>query len=258
MADRDLDLQSQELDRIDEALLRLLSERLRLCSEIAGKKRAEDLPAAQPTRAEDRRDRVAQKAVAFGLEPNFVRALWDRIGAETNRLEGETGSDGGASSRLQANAYRIDHIAIAVEDLEASIALYRDVVGFKLIERRATQGDHTGMVSAVMQAGNVMFVLVQGTEEGSQVSRFIQHFGPGVQHVAIEVANLESVVGEVADRGLPLLTKIIHSDGLDQVFSRRNPTLGLQLELVERHGRTGFADQNVAELFKAMERDDAF
>jgi len=257
MTGGDLDPQRQEIERIDEALMGLLSERLRICLEIARNQRAEDCSVIQPARAEDARDRAAQKAATFGLEPNFVRALWDRIIAETCRSEGETGTEG-ATSRLQANAHRIDHIAIAVKDLEESIAFYRDVVGFKLVERRTTQGEHTGMISAVMQAGSVMFVLVQGTDERSQVSRFIEHYGPGVQHVAVEVANLESVVGQLADRGLPLLTGIIHSDGLDQVFSRRSEKLGLQLELVERHGRGGFADKNVAELFKAMERDDAF
>src|SRR5689334_2166029 len=77
MTSGDLDSQRQEIDRIDEALMGLLSERLRICLEIARNKRAEDLPAMQPARAEDARDRAAQKAATFGLESNFVRALWD-------------------------------------------------------------------------------------------------------------------------------------------------------------------------------------
>src|SRR4051812_44832727 len=101
MTGRDLDPQRQEIDRIDEALMGLLSERLRICLEIARNKRAEALPVIQPARAEDARDRAAQKAATFGLEPNFVRALWDRIIAETCRSEGEAGTEA-ANSRLQA------------------------------------------------------------------------------------------------------------------------------------------------------------
>src|SRR5690349_21423672 len=93
MTGRDIDPQRQEIERIDEALMGLLSERLRICLEIARNQRAEDYPVIQPSRAEDARDRAAQKAATFGLEPNFVRALWDRIIAETCRSEGETGSE---------------------------------------------------------------------------------------------------------------------------------------------------------------------
>ena len=97
----------------------------------------------------------------------------------------------GGSSILARYATGIDHVAIAVPDLETSIEFYSKVLGFELVERRRTEGTATAMVSAVMKAGPLTFVLIQGTSPQSQVSRFIEHYGPGVQHIAISVENIE-------------------------------------------------------------------
>src|SRR5437868_4854335 len=78
----------------------------------------------------------------------------------------------------------IDHVAIAVVDLEAAIRWYSNGLGLSVLERRTTTGDHTSMKSAVLKAGRSIVVLIQGVEPDSQVCRFIEEFGPGVQHVA--------------------------------------------------------------------------
>ncbi|HTQ79143.1 MAG TPA: VOC family protein, partial [Thermoanaerobaculia bacterium] len=61
----------------------------------------------------------------------------------------------------------IDHVAIAVHNLEESIDFYTKIVGFELVERRETKGHHTAMISAVLKAGPVTFVLLQGTSAES-------------------------------------------------------------------------------------------
>lgn len=159
---------------------------------------------------------------------------------------------------LQEYAKRIDHVAIAVLDLENSIQFYRDILGFKLTERRETKGKTSGMISAVLEAGDFTFVLIQGTEPESQVSEYIQKYGPGVQHVAIEVDDLVKASEKLKEHGYEFATNIIHGAGLDQIFSKRDPGSGMMIELIQRTGEVGFQDGNVQDLFEQLEKNHAF
>jgi 4-hydroxyphenylpyruvate dioxygenase-like putative hemolysin len=66
------------------------------------------------------------------------------------------------------------------------------------------------------------------------------------------------VLEELLARDCDLLTGIIHADGLDQIFTRREPNSGMQIELISRSKNDGFSDSNVRELFDAMERERVF
>lgn len=158
---------------------------------------------------------------------------------------------------LADRAKRIDHIALAVRDLEASVTWYCGVLGFALVERRETRGARSGMSSAVLRCGPLTFVLMQGSSPESQVSAYIEHFGPGVQHVAIEVDDIESVVEALRAAGLVFDTPFIRSAGLTQIFSQRDPRSGLMLELIQRQGGD-FSDESVEELFRSLEAQGHF
>jgi methylmalonyl-CoA/ethylmalonyl-CoA epimerase len=162
-----------------------------------------------------------------------------------------------ATSALGKHASGIDHIAIAVKDLEESIAFYTRVLGFDLVERRKTEGKTTAMISAVLKAGSITIVLLQGTSPESQVSKFIAHYGPGVQHVAIAVENLPELAAGLKAQGLEFETTVINGPGLRQIFSQRDPGSGIMLELIERMGGD-FSDQSVQQLFQQLEAKDTF
>jgi methylmalonyl-CoA/ethylmalonyl-CoA epimerase len=151
----------------------------------------------------------------------------------------------------------IDHVAIAVRDLEASIAFFTKVFGFELRERRKTEGTHTAMISAVLKAGPITFVLLEGTSPESQVSKFVEHYGPGVQHIAIAVKDLPQVAADLREAGLAFDTTVIESPGLRQIFTRRDAGSGLMVELIERMG-SDFSDQSVQQLFAQLEQKDSF
>jgi methylmalonyl-CoA epimerase len=165
---------------------------------------------------------------------------------------------GPEESPISEHLVRVDHIAVAVADLNVAIRWYSEVLGFKCIERRALDGRRSGMVSAVMQAGPIVFVLVQGTNPDSQVSRFIQHYGQGVQHVALQVNNIEGLVQRLDRRGMSFSTDIVKSPGLRQTFTKRSSQTGLMIELIERGEFSGFTDENVDSLFRQMEASDDF
>jgi methylmalonyl-CoA epimerase len=154
-------------------------------------------------------------------------------------------------------ASSIDHIAIAVSDLETSIAFYTNVLGFVLHERRKTEGKRTAMISAVLKAGPITVVLLEGTSEESQVSKFIEHYGPGVQHLAIGVQNLPEMAERLEQGGLEFDTKVINSSGLRQIFTKRDPGSGVMIEFIERMGGD-FSDQSVQQLFEQLEQKDSF
>lgn len=252
------------IDRVDEQLLSALAERTAICREVAELKAEQGIPMMQPDRVAAVEDRWAQLAAERGLDADFARSLARAVVAESCRVEGVmlsdagTAGDGGGASVLGRSAMGIDHVAIAVRDLDAAIAYYGDVLGFECKERRQISGRISGMDSAVMEAGGVKFVLVQGDSPESNVSRYIEAYGPGVQHVAIEVPDPQEAIDDLRRRGADLLTGIIHGPGLDQIFTKREPNSGIQLEIIARAENDGFDPSNVQELFEAMERENVF
>lgn len=153
---------------------------------------------------------------------------------------------------------RIDHIAIAVHELEAGIEFFCNTMGFTLTQRRVIHGKKTGMISAEIEHNNIKFVLCQGTEPESQVSRLVENFGPGVAHIAFNVSNVEAVAKTLTEDGLKWDTTVIKGAGLGQIFSSRDPNSGLSFEFIERGGEEGFLEENVNELFAQLEKADAY
>lgn len=163
----------------------------------------------------------------------------------------------GLTAPMAKYARNIDHVAIAVHDLEASIEFYSKVMGFQLHERRKTEGKNTAMISAVLKAGPVTVVLLQGTSPDSQVSKFVDRFGAGVQHIALGVENLPEMAEELKAAGMEFDTTVISSPGLRQIFSRRDEGSGMMFEFIERMGGD-FTDQSVQQLFEQLEKKDAY
>ena len=154
-------------------------------------------------------------------------------------------------------AKSVDHIAIAVHDLEASIKFYSEVMGYQVRERRETKGEKTAMISAVMVAGPITVVLLQGTSAESQVSRFVENYGAGVQHIAIGVENLPAMAEELKAAGMEFDTNVIEGGGLRQIFSHRDSGSGMMFEFIERLGGD-FSDESVKNLFEQLEKKNAF
>lgn len=153
---------------------------------------------------------------------------------------------------------RIDHLAIAVENLEDAVKFYSETMKLPLVERRETIGKTTGMRSAVMSAGSFQIVLIEGTSPESQVSRYVENYGPGVQHVAFEVQDIENTQRALAENGMEFSTSILVAPGLRQTFSKRDKVSGMMFELIERTGEEGFQDSNTTQLFAELEQADAY
>jgi len=153
----------------------------------------------------------------------------------------------------------IDHIAIAVRDIESAVNLYQQVFGFELKLRREIHGKFSGMLSAELDAGNFSIVLVQGTGPESQVNRYIEEYGSGVQHVAIVVEDLDVTEKALINSGAQFATNIIEGDGLRQLFTKREPNTGMMFEFIERKQNVkGFQKNNIQKLFDQLESNSAY
>ncbi len=163
--------------------------------------------------------------------------------------------DGGAAD----NGAEVDHVALAVRDLEAAQDEFLSSGVFALHERRETMGRSSGMVSAVLRSKGATLVLLQGSAPTSQVSRFIDHVGPGVHHIALRVRHLPRAMHLVQEAGVEFATRMIEGSGIRQIFTKRDPESHVMVEMIERQCVDGrFSDANVTELFMQLEQANAF
>lgn len=153
---------------------------------------------------------------------------------------------------------KIDHIAVAVKDLSQAIDLYENIYKFRLQKRRTIKGSYSGMTSAEFDCGGFSTVLVQGTEPESQVCKYIDKYGTGVQHIAYVVDDVRKVATELASAGVEFATDLIEGDGIHQIFTKRDPNTGMMFEFIERGETLGFQKDNIQKLFDQLEMSDAY
>ena len=99
----------------------------------------------------------------------------------------------------------IDHVGIAVPDLDEAIAFYRDVFGMEVAhsETNEEQGVREAMV-AVGDSGSFIQLLAPLNEQ-STIAKFIDRSGPGLQQLAYRVTDVEAVSAVLRERGVRLL-----------------------------------------------------
>ncbi len=109
------------------------------------------------------------------------------------------------TEQLAALFTAIDHVGVAVNDLDAAIAFYRDTYGMVLVheETNEEQGVREAMMS-VGTSGSCVQLLAPLTPQ-STIAAFLDRSGPGVQQVAYRVVDLDAVSGTLRERGLRLL-----------------------------------------------------
>lgn len=158
------------------------------------------------------------------------------------------------------NTTRIDHLAIAVDDLDEALFLYQGVLGFELLKKREIKGEFSGMLSAELCGNGFTIVLLQGTSPESQISKYIERFGSGVQHVAIEVDDIESIVERLGRGGMEFSTNIIKGENLNQIFTKRDMNSGMMFEFIQKKSMSnqGFEVGNIESLFSQLELNSSY
>jgi methylmalonyl-CoA/ethylmalonyl-CoA epimerase len=161
----------------------------------------------------------------------------------------------------------IDHITLCVKNLEAAEYLFTKILGFEVIwSARDVGSDKSSMDTVVVQRGTAKVALMQGRDKTvqSQINEFIEKYGQGVQHVAIEVDDIEAVCREWETRGVKFSGPLKEGrDGFGPLKQRFTyalfPEGGVFLELTQRqHGEEQsktFVRGTVEKLYKDIERD---
>src|SRR5262245_3488981 len=96
----------------------------------------------------------------------------------------------------------IDHIAIAVEDIDAALAKYKAVLGLNPKEREVVASQKTEAALLPIGASNIELISPKGNDG---LERFLQKRGPGLHHIALEVEGIEEALALLKSRGVSLI-----------------------------------------------------
>ena len=98
---------------------------------------------------------------------------------------------------------RIDHIGVAVEDLDASLALYERDYAMTLVHRETVT--QQGVEAVLLDVGENHIELLAPTGPDTPVGKFLAKKGPGMHHVAYQVDDIESALASLKESGLRLI-----------------------------------------------------
>jgi methylmalonyl-CoA/ethylmalonyl-CoA epimerase len=131
-----------------------------------------------------------------------------------------------------AKITKINHIAVAVNDIEASLKFWRDALGLELshIEDVPSQ---KSMV-AFLPAGEGEVELVKPTSDDTGVAKFLAEKGPGMHHLCLEVDDIEAKMAELKEKGVRLINETPQElPGRKMAFVHPKSTGGVLVELYE-------------------------
>lgn len=130
----------------------------------------------------------------------------------------------------------IHHVAIAVQDLEAALAFYRDALGLEVSERREVPEE--GVEIACLPVGEGEIELLKPLDEQGTVAGFLEKRGEGLHHICLGVEDIEAEMARLRAAGARLLSEEprVNVHGTRYVFVHPKSARGVLLELVETHG----------------------
>lgn len=130
---------------------------------------------------------------------------------------------------------RIDHIGIAVEDLDEAIVFYRDRLGLAL--QTVEEIPSRGLKIAFFKIGEVLIELLAPMGDGSEISKFLDKRGPGIHHMALATDDMAVDTNRLRRQGVRLLSEEprIGAEGFPIIFAHpRDTKSGVLLELIEK------------------------
>src|SRR3989344_1818358 len=101
---------------------------------------------------------------------------------------------------------KIDHVAIAVNDVEESAKVYQEALGVSSVEFETVETE--GVKVAIIHLENGRIELMQPTNDASPIKKFLDKKGPGLHHIALETDNIEGEVSRMEGCGIQFLGKI--------------------------------------------------
>jgi methylmalonyl-CoA/ethylmalonyl-CoA epimerase len=128
---------------------------------------------------------------------------------------------------------RIDHIGVAVSDLDSAVRLYAQQLDMREQHRETVEDQ--GVEAVLLEVGEGHVELIKPLSEDSGVSKFLAKNGPGLHHVAYACEDIDEALGAVRDAGLQLIDKEPRRGirGSRVAFLHPKSTGGVLTEIVE-------------------------
>jgi methylmalonyl-CoA/ethylmalonyl-CoA epimerase len=131
----------------------------------------------------------------------------------------------------------IEHIGIAVKDLQTAIPYYENVLGLKCYNVEEVKDQK--VKTAFFMIGQTKIELLESTDPEGPIGKFIEKKGEGVHHIAFAVEGIESALEFAANQGIQLIDKAPRkgAEGLDIAFLHPKSTMGVLTELCENKNK---------------------
>ncbi len=128
---------------------------------------------------------------------------------------------------------KINHIAIAVENIEAMLPFWQEALGLSIdhIEEVPSQKARV----AFLPVGDSEMELVQPTDPATGMAKFLKEKGPGMHHLCLEVENIDQALNELKEKGVHLINETAQIlPGRKMAFVHPKSTGGVLVELYEK------------------------
>jgi methylmalonyl-CoA epimerase len=129
---------------------------------------------------------------------------------------------------------KIDHLGIAVEDLQAAVRLFQDVLGLEFAGEETVAEQR--VKTAFFPVGESSLELLEPTDPESPIAKFLAKRGPGIHHIALGVEDVAQAIEELKAKGVRLIdeTPRLGAHGAKIAFVHPKSTPGLLIELCQR------------------------
>jgi methylmalonyl-CoA/ethylmalonyl-CoA epimerase len=127
----------------------------------------------------------------------------------------------------------IDHVGVAVTDLDRAIQLYEETLGMPLVHREVVS--EQGVEAVLLDVGESHVELLAPLGDDTPVGKFLAKKGPGLHHVAYRVADINKVLGELNREGVRMIDEVARRGirGSMVAFMHPSATGGVLTELVQ-------------------------
>ena len=115
----------------------------------------------------------------------------------------------------------INHIGIAVKDLDKSIEVFKNIFNFDSIHKETVEKQKVNVAS--FKVGDVLIELTSPTDESSPIAKFIEKKGEGIHHIAFESDNINSELERLKSSGINLINDTAQPGAHDMLISFMHP-----------------------------------
>lgn len=132
------------------------------------------------------------------------------------------------------NVSHIEHIGIAVKNLDESIKYYENILGLKCYSIEEVHDQK--VKTAFFLVGQTKIELLESTDPEGPIAKFIEKKGEGIHHIAFATKNLNDSLKEIESKGIQLIDKVGRkgAEGLNIAFLHPKSTGGVLTELCEK------------------------